>query len=173
MPQGTSLKRTVALAPLFFGAAHLHHLYELVSLQGRPVGQATQQVGSCASLRPRFSCTASCTVRCCSASLPPGQLLLLWAVNVEDKHRDQHWAVRRGFLPSLSTTLVHAERTLAMAAGPGAVPVHQHLRLVRRLAVRAVGAPGGASRRARRLQRTRLSRFRAHEQVSLHVRVRV
>jgi hypothetical protein len=48
MLQGTSLKRTVALAPLFFGAAHLHHLYELVSLQGRPVGQATQQVGSCA-----------------------------------------------------------------------------------------------------------------------------
>jgi hypothetical protein len=81
MLQGTSLKRTVALAPLFFGAAHLHHLYELVSLQGRPVGQATQQVRPvhpAAGVQLHF-CTASCAVspmQCCSTSLSPGQLSL-------------------------------------------------------------------------------------------------
>jgi len=30
--------------PLYFGAAHLHHLYELVTLQRRPIAAASQQV---------------------------------------------------------------------------------------------------------------------------------
>lgn len=31
--QGTSVKTAVLVTPLFFGVAHLHHLYELLAVQ--------------------------------------------------------------------------------------------------------------------------------------------
>lgn len=42
--RGFAVKSVVAIAPLFFGVAHLHHLYELVAFQRLSMSRATLQV---------------------------------------------------------------------------------------------------------------------------------
>ncbi len=42
--QGATVKNTVLITPLFFGVAHLHHLYDEVTVQQVPFALAVQQV---------------------------------------------------------------------------------------------------------------------------------
>ena len=45
--QGASFTTTVLVTPLFFGAAHLHHLHDLVHYQRVPLATALAMVGVC------------------------------------------------------------------------------------------------------------------------------
>ena len=42
--QGASFTTTVLVTPLFFGAAHTHHLHDMVHNQGVPPGRAVTMV---------------------------------------------------------------------------------------------------------------------------------
>ena len=52
--QGASFTTTVLVTPLFFGAAHLHHLHDLVHFQRVPLATALAMVGVC--LMPNCVC---------------------------------------------------------------------------------------------------------------------